>query len=59
VDADDALRVPVTRAEGAHREPGVWRLGDHFQIGLAVLAPFFRLFPSPATPAGRPSSYQF
>src|SRR6202034_734914 len=24
-------------------------LGDHFQVGLAVLAPFFRLFPSPAT----------
>jgi uncharacterized membrane protein len=109
VDTEDALGAPVTRAERAYREPGVWRdpvawtiatlvfggyyaislfrflqlspaswdlgiyteyvkqlsllrapivdvrgpgfnlLGDHFQIGLAVLAPFFRLFPSPAT----------
>jgi uncharacterized membrane protein len=109
VDTENALGVPVTRAERAYRGPGVWRdpvawtiatlvfgaycaislfrllrlspaswdlgiyteyvkqlsllrapivdirapgfnlLGDHFQIGLAVLAPFFRLFPSPAT----------
>jgi uncharacterized membrane protein len=109
VDTEDALSAPVTRAERAYRELGVWRdpvawtiatlvfcayyaislfrllqlspaswdlgiyteyvkqlsllrapivdirgpgfnlLGDHFQVGLAVLAPFFRLFPSPAT----------
>jgi uncharacterized membrane protein len=31
------------------RGPGFNLLGDHFQVGLAVLAPFFRVFPSPAT----------
>ena len=39
------LRAPVVDIRG----PGFNLLGDHFQIGLAVLAPFFRLFPSPAT----------
>jgi uncharacterized membrane protein len=109
MDTEDALGVPVTRADRVYREPCVWRdpvawtiatlvfgayfalslfrflqlapaswdlgiyteyvkqlsllrapivdirgpgfdlLGDHFQVGLAVLAPFFRLFPSPVT----------
>jgi uncharacterized membrane protein len=31
------------------RGPGFNLLGDHFQVGLAVLAPFFRLVPSPGT----------
>ena len=39
------LRAPVVDIRG----PGFNLLGDHFQVGLAVLAPFFRLFPSPAT----------
>jgi uncharacterized membrane protein len=39
------LRMPIVDV----REPGFNLLGDHFQIGLAVLAPFFRLYPSPAT----------
>src|SRR5580692_4367340 len=39
------LRAPIVDIRG----PGFNLLGDHFQIGLAVLAPFFRLFPSPAT----------
>jgi uncharacterized membrane protein len=39
------LRAPIVDVRG----PGFDLLGDHFQIGLAVLAPFFRLFPSPAT----------
>ena len=39
------LRAPVVDVRG----PGFNLLGDHFQIGLAVLAPFFRLYPSPAT----------
>jgi uncharacterized membrane protein len=39
------LRAPIVDVRGA----GFNLLGDHFQIGLAVLAPFFRLFPSPAT----------
>jgi len=29
--------------------PGFNLLGNHFQVALAVLAPFFRVFPSPAT----------
>ncbi|TVZ03330.1 DUF2079 domain-containing protein [Trebonia kvetii] len=29
--------------------PGFNLLGNHFQVGVAVLAPFFRAFPSPAT----------
>jgi uncharacterized membrane protein len=29
--------------------PGYNELGDHFQIAVGVLAPFFRVFPSPAT----------
>ena len=39
------LRAPIVDVRG----PGFDLLGDHFQIGLAVLAPFFRLIPSPAT----------
>jgi uncharacterized membrane protein len=39
------LRAPIVDVRG----PGFDLLGDHFQIGLAVLAPFFRLVPSPAT----------
>ena len=39
------LHAPVVDVRG----PGFDLLGDHFQIGLAVLAPFFRLYPSPAT----------
>jgi uncharacterized membrane protein len=39
------LRAPIVDARG----PGFNLLGDHFQVGLAVLAPFFRIFPSPAT----------
>jgi uncharacterized membrane protein len=39
------LRAPIVDVRG----PGFNLLGDHFQIGLAVLAPFFRLLPSPAT----------
>jgi uncharacterized membrane protein len=39
------LRAPIVDARG----PGFNLLGDHFQVGLAVLAPFFRLYPSPAT----------
>jgi uncharacterized membrane protein len=39
------LRAPIVDVRG----PGFNLLGDHFQIGLAVLAPFFRLVPSPAT----------
>jgi uncharacterized membrane protein len=29
--------------------PGFNFLGDHFEVALAVFAPFFRVFPSPAT----------
>ena len=39
------LRAPIVDIRG----PGFNLLGDHFQVGLAVLAPFFRLIPSPAT----------
>jgi uncharacterized membrane protein len=39
------LRAPIVDVRG----PGFNLLGDHFQVGLAVLAPFFRLYPSPAT----------
>jgi uncharacterized membrane protein len=39
------LRAPVVDIRG----PGFDLLGDHFQIGLAVLAPFFRLLPSAGT----------
>ena len=39
------LRAPIVDVRG----PGFNLLGDHFQVGLAVLAPFFRLFPSPVT----------
>ncbi len=39
------LRAPIVDVRG----PGFNLLGDHFQIALAFFAPFFRLFPSPAT----------
>ena len=39
------LHAPVVDILG----PGFNLLGNHFQIGVAVLAPFFRAFPSPAT----------
>jgi uncharacterized membrane protein len=39
------LHAPVVDVRG----PGFDLLGDHFQVAVAVLAPFFRLFPSPAT----------
>jgi uncharacterized membrane protein len=39
------LHAPVVDVRGA----GFNLLGDHFQVGLAVLAPFFRLVPSAGT----------
>ena len=39
------LRAPVVDVRGA----GFNLLGDHFQVIVAVLAPFFRVFPSPVT----------
>ena len=39
------LHAPVVDILG----PGFNLLGNHFQVALAVLAPFFRLVPSPAT----------
>ncbi|MCL2581088.1 MAG: DUF2079 domain-containing protein [Streptosporangiales bacterium] len=39
------LRVPVVDVRGA----GFNLLGDHFQPIVALIAPFFRVFPSPAT----------
>src|SRR5580704_415280 len=39
------LRAPIVDVRG----PGFNLLGDHFQVGLTVLAPIFRLYPSPAT----------
>jgi uncharacterized membrane protein len=39
------LRAPIVDIRGA----GFNLLGDHFQPIVALIAPFFRLFPSPAT----------
>jgi uncharacterized membrane protein len=39
------LHAPIVDVRG----PGFDLLGDHFQVALAVIAPFFRLFPSPGT----------
>jgi uncharacterized membrane protein len=39
------LRAPIVNIRG----PGFNLLGDHFQPIVAVLAPFFRIFPSSAT----------
>jgi uncharacterized membrane protein len=39
------LHAPVVDILG----PGFNLLGNHFQVALALLAPFFRVFPSPAT----------
>ncbi|GGK27668.1 hypothetical protein GCM10010124_20320 [Pilimelia terevasa] len=39
------LRAPVAELKG----PGYHLLGDHFHPVLAVLAPFYRLFPDPRT----------
>jgi uncharacterized membrane protein len=39
------LRAPIVDVRG----PGFNLLGDHFQVIVALIAPFFRVFPSPAT----------
>ncbi len=39
------LRAPIVDIRG----PGFNLLGDHFQVAVALIAPFFRVFPSPAT----------
>jgi uncharacterized membrane protein len=39
------LRAPIVDVRGA----GFNLLGDHFQVIAALIAPFFRVFPSPAT----------
>ncbi len=39
------LHAPIVDARGA----GYNLEGDHFQIAVGVIAPFFRLFPTPAT----------
>ena len=39
------LHAPIVDVRG----PGFNLLGDHFQVALGVLAPFFALVPSPAT----------
>src|SRR5215831_15009764 len=39
------LHAPIVDVRGA----GFNLLGDHFQVAVAVIAPFFRAFPSPAT----------
>src|SRR5215470_8025590 len=39
------LRAPIVDVRG----PGFNLLGDHFQVIVAPIAPFFRVFPSPAT----------
>jgi uncharacterized membrane protein len=39
------LHAPIVDIRG----PGFNLLGDHFQVIVALLAPFFRIFPSPAT----------
>jgi uncharacterized membrane protein len=39
------LHAPIVDLRGS----GFNLLGDHFQVALVVLAPFFRVFPSPAT----------
>jgi uncharacterized membrane protein len=38
-------RAPIVDVRG----PGFNLLGDHFQVIVALIAPFFRVFPSPAT----------
>lgn len=39
------LRAPIVDVRG----PGFNLLGDHFQVAVALIAPFFRVFPSPTT----------
>jgi len=39
------LHAPIVDVRG----PGFNLLGDHFQVIVALIAPFFRLFPTPAT----------
>jgi uncharacterized membrane protein len=39
------LRAPIVDVRG----PGFNLLGDHFQVIVALIAPFFRVFPAPAT----------
>ncbi|MBV9383890.1 MAG: DUF2079 domain-containing protein, partial [Streptosporangiaceae bacterium] len=40
-----SLRAPIVDVRGA----GFNLLGDHFQVIVALIAPFFRVFPTPAT----------
>ena len=39
----------LSRAHSARSIPGFDLLGDHFQVIIGLIAPFFRAFPSPAT----------
>ncbi|HUN37362.1 MAG TPA: DUF2079 domain-containing protein [Trebonia sp.] len=39
------LQAPIVDVRG----PGFDLLGDHFQVIVALIAPFFRVFPTPAT----------
>jgi len=39
------LQAPIVNVRG----PGFDLLGDHFQVIVALIAPFFRVFPTPAT----------
>jgi uncharacterized membrane protein len=39
------LRAPIVNVRG----PGFNLLGDHFQVIVALIAPIFRVFPTPAT----------
>ena len=39
------LHAPITDVQ----HPGLDVLGDHFAVAVAVIAPFFRLYPSPVT----------
>jgi uncharacterized membrane protein len=40
-----SLHAPIVNVRG----PGFNLLGDHFQVIVALIAPFFKIFPSPAT----------
>ena len=44
-----AVRAPERADRGRPRTPGFNLLGDHFHPIVALIAPFFRLFPSPVT----------
>ena len=43
------LRAPIVDVRG----PGFNLLGDHFQVIVGLIAPFFRVFPSPGDAARR------